>query len=248
VRSSRTERAIAWAVHLYTALGAPIAVAALLAAASERYAAAFWCMAAAMAIDCTDGFLARTFRVREVLQDFDGARLDDIVDYLNYVVVPLFAAHRAGLLPPGAWAFGAAALALLASGYGFCQAQAKTADHFFTGFPSYWNVVVFYLFVFAWPRWLNAVILVALSILVFVPIRYLYPSRNPELRKTTLGLAIVWAVAVLAVLGQLSRPPRWLAAASLFFPAYYVAVSLWLHRRRQASVAARQSRGPEDRR
>ncbi len=223
------ERATAWAVHLYTALGAPIAVAALVAAANGRYRAAFAYMAAAMAIDCTDGFLARRFRVGEVLPHFDGARLDDIVDYLNYVVVPLFVAQRAELLPAGGWGFATAALPLLASGYGFSQVHAKTPDHFFTGFPSYWNVVVFYLYVFEWPRWLNAAILVAFAVLVFVPIGYLYPSRNPEFRKTTMALAVLWAAAILALVAQLPDPSRRLAAASLFFPTYYVGLSLWLH-------------------
>ena len=97
------QRAAAWAVHFYTGLGAPLGLVALVAVARGRYAIAFWCMAVATFIDSTDGALARRFRVKEVLPQFDGSKLDDIVDYLNYVVVPLVLAYHAGLVPQNRW-------------------------------------------------------------------------------------------------------------------------------------------------
>ena len=123
----------------------------------------------------------------------------------------------------------AAALPLLASAYGFSHAAAKTPDHFFTGFPSYWNVVVFYLFALRAPAWFNVGVLVFLSAMVFVPIRYLYPSRHAALRARTYGLAVVWFALVIGVFLQFPTPSRLLTVASLFFPAYYIAVSLRLH-------------------
>jgi phosphatidylcholine synthase len=231
-------RFAAWAVHAYTALGAPLALVALVAVTHGRYDVAFWCMVFATFIDSTDGVLARRFRVKEVLPQFDGARLDDIVDYLNYVLVPLVLAYHAGLVPHGGWGLAVAGLPLVASGYGFCQTAAKTKDHFFTGFPSYWNVVILYLFVLGWPLWINIAWLVGLSVLVFVPIRYLYPSRNRFAQKTTYILGVVWAVLVFIVVAQMPTPSRDLALVSLFFPAYYVALSLWAHFTHPRAAAA----------
>lgn len=228
----------AWAVHLYTALGAPVGLLALVATMRGRYAAAFWCMILATLIDATDGALARRARVKEVLPRFDGARLDDIVDYLNYVVVPLALAYHAGLVPQNAWGLLIAAAPLVASGYGFCQLDAKTTDHFFTGFPSYWNIVVFYLFAFQWPHWCNTVVLLGFAILVFVPIRYLYPSRNPTAWRTTHVLGAVWFGMLATLLWQIPRPSPRLATLSLFFPAYYFAASFWLHRQHGSGAAA----------
>ncbi len=220
----------AWGVHLYTASGAVVCLLALDAIAGGAYGAAFAWMTLAFILDCTDGTLARRARVKEVLPHFDGAKLDDIIDYLSYVVVPIALARHAELLPAGSAGMVVAACPLLASAYGFCHAQAKTADHFFTGFPSYWNVVVFYLFILSWPVWLNVITLLVLSLLVFVPIRYLYPSRFPHARSRLIGLGIVWAVLIFWILLQFPTPSRWLALVSLFFPAYYIALSVQVHR------------------
>lgn len=222
-------RLAAWGVHLYTAAGAVVALLALDAIAAESYAAAFWWMAAAFILDCTDGTLARRARVKEVLPGFDGAKLDDIIDYLNYVLVPVALALRADLLPGGTLGVFVAALPLLASAYGFCNASAKTPDHFFTGFPSYWNVVVFYLFALRGPIWFNAATLAFLSFSVFVPIRYLYPSRDSGVGLLVYVLGIVWGGLVFWLLFQFPTPSRALAIVSLFFPAYYVGQSLLVH-------------------
>jgi len=216
-------------VHAYTAAGAVIAFVALEAVARADYRLAFLYLAGAMLIDCTDGTLARRFRVKDVLPSLDGARLDDIVDYLNYVLVPVVLARHAGLLPPGPSGLTAAACPLLASAYGFCQTDAKTPDHYFKGFPSYWNVVVFYFYALQPPPWVNALALIALSVLVFVPTRYLYPSRSPVARKRIYLLGTAWGILVLVILLQRPNPSRGLALLSLSFPAYYLGLSLHLH-------------------
>src|SRR5439155_14817552 len=169
--TSAVSRALAWSVHLYTALGSVIGVEALVATVNGQVREAFLWMAAALVIDSSDGTLARAARVKEVVPTYDGSKLDDIVDYLNYVVVPVFFAVEMKLVPDRA-AVVIAALPLLASAYGFCQSAAKTADFFFTGFPSYWNITVFYMYAFGAPPSVNAAALVLLSLLVFVPIGY----------------------------------------------------------------------------
>ena len=91
---------------------------------------------------------------------------------------------------------------LLSSAYGFSQEAAKTSDHYFTGFPSYWNIVVFYLVVLGAPPAVNAAVLIGLAVLVFVPIAYVYPSRTPTLRVPTLALGLTWALLVLVMIWQ----------------------------------------------
>src|SRR5207253_224773 len=130
-----------------------------------------------VAVDSIDGTLARALEVKRVLPIVDGTRLDDIVDYFTYVIVPALFLLHADLLPAGA-AVPVALCPVLASAVGFSRIDAKTPDHFFTGFPSYWNIVAFYLWGLGWPRLANAAVVVAFSIAVFVPIRYVYPSRT----------------------------------------------------------------------
>ena len=155
-------RAAAWLVHLYTASGALFAFASTAAVFDSRYRDAFLLMGAATCVDATDGLLARAVRVRERLPHIDGARIDDTVDYLTFVFLPMLLLYQAGALPAG-WGLAIVSLVLVASMYGFVAPDAKTEDHFFTGFPSYWNIVAFYLYVAALPGAVNAAILVLLA-------------------------------------------------------------------------------------
>ena len=228
---------LAWLVHLYTALGAVIGFFTILAIEQADFRAAFFLMAVALVIDASDGTFARMARVKEIVPWFDGALLDEIVDYFNYVIVPCLFLARANLLPSQD-ALWLAALPLLASAYGFCQRDAKTADYFFLGFPSYWNIVAFYLYVLQTPHWVNAFLLIALSILVFVPIRYIYPSRSPRFRRQTNVLGSLWGALALYLIYRLPNPPLALTLASLAFPLYYTVLSLWLEIERAADARA----------
>ena len=216
-----------WIAHLYTATGALLALLATAMTFAHNFRGAFIFLAVATFIDASDGVLARALRVNERLPNFDGARLDDIVDYLNYVFVPALIVFQANLVPV---AFPVCAAMVLSSAYGFAQSDAKVekGDHFFTGFPSYWNIVVLYLFVLGLPPQVNAVILVGLSILVFVPIKYVYPSRTMTLRVPTLLLGTVWGVLMIATVLRLPATDGPWAMLSLAFPVYYSLLSLWL--------------------
>jgi phosphatidylcholine synthase len=219
--------ALAWLAHLYTALGAVVAFLTIHFIAQLKFQEAFWLMSLAVVIDATDGTLARAARVKDLIPWFDGDRLEDIIDYANYVIVPCWLFIHANLLPPPD-ALWLSSLPLLASAYGFCQREAKTSDHFFLGFPSYWNIVVFYAYVLQSPPWINAFVVLFLSILVFVPIKYIYPSRSPRFRALTNSLGSLWGLSVLAIIYLLPEPPRSLVLLSLLFPAYYALLSLWL--------------------
>jgi phosphatidylcholine synthase len=223
--------ALAWLVHLYTALGAVIAFLTIILIEQLKFQEAFWLMSLAVVIDATDGTFARVTRVKEIIPWFDGDRLEDIIDYANYVIVPCWFFIHADLLPAED-ALWLASLPLLASAYGFCQKEAKTTDHFFLGFPSYWNIIAFYFYVLRSPPWINAFAILLLSILVFVPIKYIYPSRSPHFRILTNSVGILWAIAVLIIIYLLPGPPRSLIFISMLFPAYYILLSLWLGFRR----------------
>jgi phosphatidylcholine synthase len=229
--SSIPSRAAAWAVHALTASGAVMGLAALEATVQGDYRAAFLWMIGATAVDGIDGWLARLARVGDYAPGLDGRRLDDIVDYLTYVVAPAFLALRAGLLP-AAFDWTIVAAMLLSSAYGFSRTDAKTPDHFFTGFPSYWNVVVLYLYLLGLDPAVNGAVLAALAALVFVPIGYVYPSRTPAWRVPTLALGAVWAALMAGITWLLPAVPRPLVVVSLAFPLYYLVLSLVLHARR----------------
>jgi len=218
---------LAWLAHLYTASGAVLALLATIALIDLDYRAAFFWLGLQIVVDATDGVLARAARVSERIPWFNGAKLDDIVDFLTYVFVPAVFVWRA-LIVPSAWALPIASGILLSSAYGFNREDAKTADHFFTGFPSYWNIVVFYLLVAGWSPTVNAAVLVGLIALVFVPVRYVYPSRTPVLRLPTNMLGVIWGAQMLLMLWRYPAVSRPLFVASLAFPAYYVALSLYL--------------------
>ncbi|MBA2303129.1 MAG: CDP-diacylglycerol O-phosphatidyltransferase [Acidobacteria bacterium] len=226
---------LAWLVHFYTASGAVLAFAATLAAFEGRFRGAFLCLVAATVVDASDGMLARYVGIPHATPRFDGARLDDIVDYLTFVFVPMVILYRAGNLPEG-WGFWVAAAVLLSSGYGFASLDAKTSDYFFTGFPSYWNIVALYLHAAGTPDLFNAVLLLALVVMVFVRIGYVYPSRTPVLRGLTNLLGVLWAAMMLAVVWLLPSVPRVVLVVSLFFPVYYTGLSFWLHAKRPQSM------------
>jgi phosphatidylcholine synthase len=239
--ASRMNLFSAWLVHLYTASGAVTAFFGAIAVFGGRYREALLWMVAATFIDATDGILARRARVKTILPSFDGGRLDDIVDYLTFVFLPVLFLYYAGTLPDR-WGAAVAVAILISSAYGFASADAKTEDHFFTGFPSYWNIVAVYAYLGRLTGVLtpavNAVMLLVLCGMVFWRVRYVYPSRTPTLRTLTWTLGGVWAVMVLAMILSLPEVHGPLVLASLVFPAYYFVLSAALQVRRRAAISA----------
>src|SRR5687768_15465773 len=214
VTSSRGLRLAGAAVHLYTASGTVLGLLIVLAAFQGDVVVALWLGLVALFIDGTDGMLARRLRVKETIPWFDGARLDDIVDYLTYVFAPVVLLWTTDHLPGGVFGWVVAALPLLASSYQFCRVDAKTDDHFFLGFPSYWNVVAFYAIVLDLAPATVAAIIVVFAVLVFVPVRYLYPSRMTSLQGLTLAFTAVWSVTYVVLLLQVPDPAPWVVALS----------------------------------
>jgi phosphatidylcholine synthase len=225
----RTERpidqALAWAVHLFTASGAVLAVFALWEIGRGGFSRAAIYMLIALSIDSVDGTLARSARVAQLVPWIDGRRLDDVVDFLNYAIVPVVFLLELGVLAH--WTF--AALPVLASAYGFAQEDAKTDDDFFLGWPSYWNVVALYAWLLELGPGATSAWVALFSALVFVPLKYVYPSKLHRFRTATAlgGFAWVW---VMAFIVWFPEPMARIRAAeiSLLYPAWYVALSAWL--------------------
>ena len=224
---STRRRLLGWGVHAFTASGllAAAAVAGLLVQPDrtpDTYRYCFLLMLVAVVIDAVDGTLARAVRIKEAVPEFDGRRLDDLVDFIMYTCLPLVLIDRAGLLPDdGRWVL---VVALVASAYGFSQADAKTADGSFRGFPSYWNVVAFYLY--AWPLvgWIAVGNILVLAVLTLVPIRYPYPTQPGRLNRWMLVLSVPWGVLVLAALLQpwADGVPHGVVITSAVYPATYL--------------------------
>jgi len=224
---SLKSKAAAWFTHFFTATGAVWGLMSIIAITNNSWKTAFVWMALAVFVDSFDGLLARRARVKDVLPNFDGALLDNMIDFLNYVVVPAFFLYEADILPMGGKMLGAAMI-LIASSYQFCQADAKTDDHFFKGFPSYWNIMVFYLFMLELNPWNSLAITAILSILVFVPIKFVYPTRTELHQRLTMTLGMVWGVLGLIVLITYPNHNPLYLWVSLLYAVYYVGLSLMI--------------------
>jgi phosphatidylcholine synthase len=182
-------------------------------------------MIVAMFVDGFDGMLARWADVKTYAGGVDGALMDNIIDYLTYVVGPALFLVEAEVLPQGTRLLGAC-LILLTSAYQFSQTDAKTADHHFKGFPSYWNVMALYMLLMNLPQWVNFGFLMLFNVMVFIPIKYIYPSRNSYLRGLTLVLTYLYGAVGVWGLLRYPNSPDWLVWASLAYVVYYLVLSL----------------------
>jgi phosphatidylcholine synthase len=216
---------LAWGVHLFTASGAVWGFLAVLAVFDHDWESMILWMIVAMFVDGFDGLLARWADVKTYAKGIDGALLDNILDYLNYVFVPALFLMEADVLPYNMRLIGACSI-LLTSAYQFTQTDAKTDDHHFKGFPSYWNIVVLYMLMLNLPQWVNFGFLMLFNVMVFIPIKYIYPSRNSYLRKLTLGLTYLYGAIGIWGLIQYPNQPEWIVWASFIYVVYYLVLSL----------------------
>ena len=216
-------------VHLFTATGAAWGFLTLLAIWDGNYKLAIVYIILAMFVDGFDGILARWLDVKKYAAWIDGGLLDNIIDYLNYVVVASLLLIKVPNLVPQGFEMVAAISILLASGFQFSQTDAKTDNesYFFKGFPSVWNFLVLYMMLLGLNPWINFVLLAVCNILVFVPIRFLYPTRNNRFRRFT--LVFTYLYGALGVWGLLQYPdvPTWVAPASSIYVIYYAAMSFF---------------------
>src|SRR4030088_1341186 len=192
-------RAAAFSVHVFTALGAGIALVALLEAVREHWAAMFAWLGAALIVDALDGPIARRLDVARVQPDWSGEVLDLVVDFVTYVFVPAYAITASGLLLPLAAALFGAGIVVSGALY-FADRRMKTPDDHFRWIPALWNEVAFYLFLLHLPPALSSLAVAILIVLTFVPFHVLHPVRVVRLRGLNLSwLAICAVPAVITV-------------------------------------------------
>ncbi|WP_434633502.1 CDP-alcohol phosphatidyltransferase family protein [Chromobacterium sp. CV08] len=220
---TRTSIAIAWSVHALTACGMILGMLALQAMLARDWRLAICYLLAALALDGIDGPLARRFEVGRILPRYSGAILDLLVDYFTFVLLPaLFVCWSDAV--PEAWRWPAALAMMLSALYHYGNLEIKTDDCYFTGFPAFWNIVVFYLYLLRPPPEWSLALIGALCLLTFVPVKCVHPFRVARLRRLNIAAA---AFSMAAAAGALFSPfPRELAWLSLAPVAYFAALSL----------------------
>jgi phosphatidylcholine synthase len=192
-------RAAAFSVHIFTALGAGIALIALLEAVREHWAAMFWWLGAALVVDAVDGPIARRLDVARVQPNWSGEVLDLVVDFVTYVFVPAYAIAASGLLPPVAAPLLGVGITVSGALY-FADRRMKSADNHFRGFPGLWNVAAFYLFLLHPSPAISSLGVSVLIVATFLPFHVIHPVRVVRLRRLTLSLIGVWAVLLMVAL------------------------------------------------
>jgi len=186
-------------VHIFTVSGVFLSFLALKEAIDGNLPLMFFYLAIALFVDGVDGSLARKVDVKKYTPSINGEILDNIIDFLNYVFVPSFVIYWLGLVPKGLELI-VAGLILTVSCYTFANNNIKTSDFYFSGFPALWNVVVLYFYILNTDPFTNLIVILILSILTFIPIKYLHPFRVKKLRKTSLSFLLIWMISTVILL------------------------------------------------
>ncbi len=215
--------AAAFAVHVFTALGAACALLALIAAGRDEWAQMFAWLGGALVIDGVDGTFARRLRVEQVLPRWSGDTLDLVVDILNYVFVPAYAVVAGGRVPPDL-AIPLGLVIVVTGSLYFADRLMKTSDYYFRGFPAVWNVAVFYLFVLKPGPILATTSIIVLAALTFVPFHVLHPMRIRHLREITFVALIVWGLLALYALATNLDPGFWMKTGLCVLAIYFIGV------------------------
>jgi phosphatidylcholine synthase len=223
-------RARAFAVHVFTAIGAALALAALMCAVANRWSEMFLYLGLALIVDGVDGTIARYVRVTEILPRWSGDVLDLVVDFVTYVFVPAYAIAASKMLPaPLAMTVGA--IIVTTGALYFADRHMKFSDNYFRGFPALWNVAAFYLFLLKPAPWLATGIVGMLAVFTFVPFKFLHPMRVKRHRSLNIAVLIIWSVlAVLALVRDLD-PGQWIIGGLLFIALYFVIIG-WVEKMR----------------
>jgi phosphatidylcholine synthase len=212
-------QAKAFSVHLLTASGSFLAFLSLVAASEERWPAMFWWLGLALFVDGIDGPIARRLQVKEILPTWSGETLDNIIDYVSYVLIPAFALYASGFMGTGL-SFTSAAIIVVSSAIYYADTGMKTKENFFKGFPVVWNMLVFTLFITSPGQYVAFAIVVIAAICSFLPIWFLHPVRVVRLRNLNLTIFALWAVAGGIALVQGFETALWVKILSVATASY----------------------------
>lgn len=233
------KKGIAWSVHAFTTSGIVLGFLALVAVLKGDAVLAFVMLGLALFVDGVDGTLARKARVTEYTPNFDGASLDLVIDFFTYVAVPALMIYWFNMVPvpfyfvPSTWSLVAASLIMAVSCYTFANVGMKSSDYYFVGFPAIWNVVVLYFYLFNTGWLINLITVIALSVLTFVPIKFVHPLRVTHWRSITIPMTVVWAAMTLSLVISGRNPgyDDWIYKLQLgifgLCSLYFAWISLW---------------------
>lgn len=205
-----SDKILAWSVHIFTASGILAGFMAILAINAKNWRVAMAWLFIALVIDGVDGTFARKFKTAEVLPNFSGKTVDNIIDFATYAIIPAYFFHAAELVDP-TWNLPLTFLILIVSVIYYGIEGMISDDYYFIGFPVMWNMVVFFLvFVFSLNSLGNAAVIVIFSILHFVPIKFAYPSRATRFKTLTLLFTAIMLLTMPVIVWFYPNVPAWL--------------------------------------
>ena len=191
-----TDKIAAWAVHGFTASGAVLGFLAIISILNNDLVGAFLWLGLALLIDGIDGSLARKIGVLDKTPNIDGSTLDNVIDYLNYVIIPALMIYWFQMVPNG-WEIILPAGMFAVSLYTFANMNMKTNDYYFSGFPAVWNIVVLYFYILNTHPIINVIIILLLFIFTFIPIKFVHPLRVKKIRNLTIFCTVLWSATTL---------------------------------------------------
>ncbi len=213
----------AFAVHVFTATGAALALTALFYAVEGQWTSMFLCLGIALIIDAVDGTIARYVGVAGVLPRWSGDLLDLVVDFATYVFVPAYAIAAGGILP-APLALPAGALIVITGAIYFADRQMKLPGNYFRGFPALWNGLAFYLFLIRPAPWFALLIVIAFSVLTFMPFKFLHPIRVKRFRALNVTAVLIGSMLAIGALIYELHPAMWVTAGLLLIGLYFLVV------------------------
>ena len=161
------DKIAAWAVHGFTGSGAVLGFLAIISILDNDLIGAFLWLGLALLIDGIDGTIARKIGVTDKTPNIDGSTIDNVIDYLNYVIIPALMVYWFQLVPSG-WEIVIPAGMFLVSLYTFANLNMKTSDYYFSGFPAVWNIVVLYFYILNSYKWFDGFFNVGIIIFFYI--------------------------------------------------------------------------------
>jgi phosphatidylcholine synthase len=222
----------AWAVHLLTASGAAFAFLAAAATAHKAWQVVFLCLGLALIVDGIDGPLARRIHVKQRIPWFDGAALDFVVDYANYVFVPALVLTGGGLLSEPFATIAGLVVAVVGALY-FADKRMKTPEQAFRGFPAVWNALIYLLMIYRLPELVTVVIVLAAAALTFSPVEFIHPVRVKRMRPLTLTATVLWGILAILALAADLQPGTFVSVALAITSIYLIGIGAFLQATRE---------------
>ena len=202
IKKVNKEKIAAWAVHGFTASGAVLGFLAIISILNNDQVGSFLWLGLALLVDGLDGTIARKIGVSDKAPNIDGSTLDNLIDYLNYVIIPSLMIYWFQMVPNG-WEIIIPAGVFAVSLYTFANINMKTDDYYFSGFPALWNIVVLYFYILNTNVYVNLIVIIFLSVLTFIPIKFVHPLRVKKLRNITIFCTVIWSATTLKLITAL---------------------------------------------